>query len=128
MARVKSIGQVKPQPQEEEAAAAAAAAAAGAAAGAAGAGAAANPPDTAADAAEEEPKIDEEGVDSEGDGDLFGDDDQGYIYNNELEEEIAQNDEFNQEIQENELEQEIALEGAAATATGEEGDEELNII
>lgn len=49
-------------------------------------------------------------LDVEGDVDLFGDD-RGFGYNNELEEEIAQNDEFDQEIVGNELEQEIAMEG-----------------
>lgn len=49
-------------------------------------------------------------LDVEGDVDLFGDD-RGFGYNNELEEEIAQNDEFDQEIVGSELEQEIALEG-----------------
>ncbi|KAL8455714.1 hypothetical protein Emag_000439 [Eimeria magna] len=49
-------------------------------------------------------------VEGEGDVDLFGDE-QGFGYNNALEEEIAQNDEFEQEIVGNELEQEIALEG-----------------
>ena len=53
--------------------------------------------------------VDEE-QDVEGDADLFGDD-RGFGYNNELEEEIAQNDDFDQEIVGNELEQEIALEG-----------------
>ncbi|OEH74581.1 DNA-directed RNA polymerase II [Cyclospora cayetanensis] len=52
----------------------------------------------------------ERDLDIEGDADLFGDD-RAYGYNNELEEEIAQNDEFDQEIFGNELEQEIALEG-----------------
>ena len=54
-------------------------------------------------------------VDAEGDADLFGDD-QAFGFNNELEEEIAQNDEFDQGIAENELEQEIALEGGEEDA------------
>ncbi|KAL8437775.1 hypothetical protein Efla_006667 [Eimeria flavescens] len=49
-------------------------------------------------------------LEAEGDVDLFGDD-QGFGFNNELEAEIAQNDEFDQEIVGNELEQEIAMEG-----------------
>lgn len=52
----------------------------------------------------------ERDLDVEGDAGLFGDD-RGFGYNNELEEEIAQNGEFDQEIVGNELEQEIALEG-----------------
>ncbi|CDJ46785.1 DNA-directed rna polymerase II subunit, putative [Eimeria brunetti] len=60
----------------------------------------------------EEAKGKDDEVDAEGDADLFGEDqDQGFGFNNELEEEIAQNDEFDRGIAENELEQEIALEG-----------------
>ncbi|KAL8444524.1 hypothetical protein Emed_006171 [Eimeria media] len=60
-----------------------------------------------AEVKEEEVDVDAE---VEGDVDLFGDD-QGFNYQNVLEEEIAQNDEFDEEIAGNELEQEIALEG-----------------
>lgn len=90
LARVKSVGlpEVKPLPADELEAHA--------------------PPDStvSADAKGEE----ERDLDVEGDADLFGDD-RGFGYNNELEEEIAQNDEFDQELVGNELEQEIALEG-----------------